>query len=125
MVVDLTGYKGKADEKIYCLGLELTDGAGQVLRDAEYGIQFGDDKQFLDLVVDTANGGIAAVLTAFGKDVHQYIESVAVQILEILHRHYEVFDSAVNGGLDVVKQRIGLGLIDQVARHFNDSVSAL
>ena len=46
----------------------------QVLGDGEYGIEFGDDQQFLDLVRNTADRGVAAILAAFRENVYKYIQ---------------------------------------------------
>lgn len=106
-------------------GLELARSGEQVLGDGENRVQFGDDKKLLDLVVDLTNGRVAAVLTAFGQDVDQDVESVAVQVFEILHGDDEILDAAVNQSLDFVQQRSRLVFIDKVARHFYNGIIIL
>lgn len=105
--------------------LELPDGGRQVLGDGEYGIQFGDDQQFLDLVRNTADRGVAAILAAFRENVYKYIQPVAVQVTEVFHRDHKVVDAFLNDVLYFLQQGGRLILIDQVAAHFYNRVGAV
>ena len=60
------------------LVLKLPDGSWKIFSNCENSIEFGDDQQLFNFITDTANRCVASVFTALGKDVHQYIQSVAV-----------------------------------------------
>jgi hypothetical protein len=104
--------------------LKLFDSSRKVFRNGENRIQFGDDKEFLDLVRNAADRSVTAILSRLGENVHQYIQSITVQVTEVFHRDYKVVGSFPDQILDIIEQWCCLVFINQVAAHFHDGIRA-